>query len=211
MFVQISGSTALDLPLVYGVATGSVLVGSLLSSAAVSLRQLLALSGTAHVGYVLSGLSFTLYPVLLYSLVYGGMFILFCTTTVNCGGLGTARVSQLRGSLNVFLLPALALIACLIGLGGVPPLLGFYSKACVLLGGITLSNSLPPALLLLFAGAVGLLSYLRISLVVIGYPQSNGYLLQPPLNPAPGLQAGILGLILVSEGLTGEFFSCAFT
>ena len=211
MFVQISGSTALDLPLVYGVATGSVLVGSLLSSAAVSLRQLLALSGTAHVGYVLSGLSFTLYPVLLYSLVYGGIFILFCTTTVNCGGLGTTRVSQLRGSLNVFLLPALALIACLIGLGGVPPLLGFYSKACVLLEGITLSNSLPSALLLLFAGAVGLLSYLRISLVVIGYPQSNGYLLQPPLNPAPGLQAGILGLILVSEGLTGEFFSCAFT
>lgn len=185
VFIQISAIAAFDLPLAYGVATGSVFVGSLLSSAAISLRQLLALSGTAHVGYVFSGTPFTLYPVLLYSLVYAGIFVLFCTATVNCGGRTVSRVSQLRGSLGVYLLPACALIACLMSLGGVPPLLGFYSKACVLLGGIALSNSLVPPVLLLFAGAVGLVAYLRIGLVVAGYPQSNGYLLQPPMVSAP--------------------------
>lgn len=204
--MQLSETAGLDLSLTYGAATLSVLAGSLLSSATISLRRLLAFSGMAHAGYTLSGVSFVLYPILLYSLVYAGMIILFCTATVSCSGQATVRVAQLRGALGVLLLPALAVISCLISLGGVPPMLGFYTKASVLLEGISLSNSLMPPLLLLFAGAAGLVAYLRIGLVLTGYPQSNGYLLQPSKGSASATQALLLGLIVVSESLMGDFF-----
>ena len=118
------------------------------------------------------------------------------------------QVSAIRGALSSFLLPGIALSVTLLSLGGVPPILGFFTKSYILLEGIGLNNALGTPFFLLLAGAVGLVSYLRISLAVTGYPQSNGYHLQPPRFAKAGLAALVLGLTGLSESLIGSFFDC---
>lgn len=121
------------------------------------------------------------------------------------------RVSTVRGALSSFLLPGTALGVTLLSLGGVPPLVGFFTKSYILLGGIGLNSTLGVPFFLLLAGAAGLVSYLRVSLAVTGYPQSNGYLLQSPRFSKAGLAALIVGLTGLSESLIGSFLDCIVT
>lgn len=203
---QIGGLIPFSLAWVYGVARASVYVGSLLAAAATPLRQLLALSGTAHVGYLISGTPFSLYPILLYSLSYAVVVILFCVSRGRCTFGSPMHLSDLRGALNAFLLEGLALHAASLNLGGVPPLLGFYAKVFILGGGIALGNLPLQIFSLALRGAVGIVAYLRISLASAGYPQTNGYLLAPIIGLNGRRRAIFLGVASLAETLTGGLY-----
>lgn len=180
-------------------------VGSLLAAAVTPLRQLLALSGTAHIGYLVSGVPFSLYPLLTYSLSYAIVLVLFCLRREKCAFNAPVQVSDLRGALNSFLLEGLALHAASLNLGGVPPLLGFYAKIFILLGGVALGNLQLQVFCLALGGAVGMVAYLRVGLTLAGYPQTSGYLLTPAVGLGEGRRGLLLGVSLLGEALTGGF------
>lgn len=169
---------------------------------------MLALSGAAHVGYTLSGVTFTLEPLIIYTGVYALTFTLLGTGLAANSSL---HVSDLRGYLNVFLLPGLSLQAALLSLAGIPPLLGFFTKALVLLGGVCLTNSFAQPCLLVLLGVTGTVAYLRVVLAIMGYPQSGSYALTPASEALPGSQAFLLVSVLFAGGLSGEPYSLLFS
>lgn len=101
---------------------------------------------------------------------------------------------------------ALAIQVAAFSLGGVPPLLGFFSKSYILLGGICLSSSLIQPLLLIGLGAVGMVAYLRLALATVGYPQTYSYLVQPGITSSSygGPRALLLASVLISELAAGD-------
>jgi NADH:ubiquinone oxidoreductase subunit 2 (subunit N) len=193
--------------MIYLLAVASVAFGGLLSACTPHLRPLIAFSGIAHAGYLLSGAGLALYPIFLYSFVYTLMFTLFCLTVAGQDiQLTTMRLSSLRGSSNLFVLSATTLQVAAFSLGGMPPLLGFFSKSYVLLEGICLANSFVQPILLMALGAVGIVAYLRLALATVGYPQTFSYLLHPGLKAVNGggPRALLLGLVLLLELLSGD-------
>jgi len=192
---------------IYVLSGISVAAGSILSASTPHIRYLLAFSGTAHAGYLLSGSGLTLYPLFLYSLAYTLLLSLFCTVLAGSSLRPALQLSALRGLSNTHPLQATAIQTAAFGLGGVPPLLGFFSKSYVLLGGICLGNIILQPVLLICFGVAGIVAYLRIALVSVGYPQTYNYLVQPKIQASPnkGPQAALLGLVLAGEILTGDF------
>jgi NADH-quinone oxidoreductase subunit N len=192
--------------MIYLLSSASVAAGGLLSAGTPHLRTLLAFSGIAHIGYLLSGSALTLYPLFLYSLAYTGIFSLFCVILASSSLRSALRLSSLRGLANLHTLPAVAIQVASFGLGGMPPLLGFFSKSYILSGGVSLGNEILQPVMLVCLGVVGMVAYLRIALATVGYPQTYNHLVQPMAKrpPGGGPKAALLGLILGSELLMGD-------
>jgi len=103
----------------------------------------------------------------------------------------------------VYVLLATAVQLSALNLGGLPPLLGFFAKSYILLGGVGLTNSLLQPTLLVGLGALGLVAYLRLTLAAVGYPQTTSYLVQAKAEtPSSSSLALLLGLTLLSQLIT---------
>lgn len=161
----------------------------------------------AHVGYALSGTTFALEPLLFYSGVYA---LIFTQLNVELVPGRVQHVSDLRGYLNLFLLRGLSLQIALLNLAGIPPLLGFFAKALVLLGGVCLVNSFSQPCLLVLLGVTGVVAYLRVALAVIGYPQAHGFCMEPASSTLPSGGGLVLALTLLVGGLSNELYSLLF-
>lgn len=143
--------------LLIGFGVSNMLVGNLLALRQTQVKRLLAFSSIAHVGYMLLGLGIAIYAgeaagaqgsffhLLSHGLMKG---LAFLSAGVLLYVLHTAvhdhsplTIADLAGTAQRYPLMALLLSIALLGLGGLPPLVGFMSKWQILVAGAATRNA----------------------------------------------------------------------
>lgn len=125
-------------PLLIILAVLSTAVSALLAMLQTNIKRLLAYSGIGHMGYALFGLiagtsdgySFSLFYVLIYSLMVLGAFGLI--TLMSRYGIEAENIDDFKGlnSRNPWL--AFLMMLVMLSLAGIPPMVGFFAKLLVL-------------------------------------------------------------------------------
>lgn len=129
----------------------NMVAGNLLALRQSQVKRLLAYSSITHVGYMLVGVGIAVYAGEMAG-AQGGMFhllshgmmkglaflaagaLLYALHTA-LGDHGPLTVADLAGAARRYPLPALAFSLAVLGLGGIPPLVGFMSKWQILVAG----------------------------------------------------------------------------
>ncbi len=148
-------------------------LGNLLALKQTQVKRMLAFSSLSHMGYMLLGFGVAAYTgqsaaaqggmfhMLSHGLMKGLAFLaagaLLYTLYVAKGAHGPLTVSDLNGAARRYPLAALALGVAVLGLAGLPPLVGFMSKWQIFVGGFQAGDTLV-ALLVIFAALNSVLS-----------------------------------------------------
>ena len=193
----------------------SLILGNVVALAQTSMKRMLAYSSIAQAGFVMIGLiigtdaGYT--SMLFYLLVYlfmnlGGFIcvILFSLRT------GTDQITEYAGLYHKDPLLTLCLSICLLSLGGIPPLAGFFGKVYIFWAGWQ-AGAYGLVLLALITSVISIYYYIRVvkmmvvkephemSASVKAYPRSNWNL--PGMRP---LQIGLV-LMVLATSLAGIF------
>lgn len=130
--------------------------GNLLALRQRQVKRLLAYSSITHVGYMLVGVGIAVYTgelagaqgglfhLLSHGLMKGLAFLaagaLLYALHLAVGDHDPLTVSDLAGAARRYPLPALAFSIAVLGLGGIPPLVGFMSKWQIMVAGFSAHN-----------------------------------------------------------------------
>jgi proton-translocating NADH-quinone oxidoreductase chain N len=157
--------------LLMGFATLNILLGNLLALEQDEIKRLLAYSSVAHLGYICLAFGIGLYTgeirafeaAFFHLLSHGLMKALafFAVGSLLFLGEGkhfVLRLESLNGLGKRFPMIGFALSLALLGLAGLPPMLGFFSKWQIFLGAVTSDN----AIAFLFIGIAALGSILSL-------------------------------------------------
>ncbi|MBW4679569.1 MAG: NAD(P)H-quinone oxidoreductase subunit N [Microcoleus vaginatus WJT46-NPBG5] len=191
----------------------SMVLGNVVALAQTSMKRMLAYSSIAQAGFVMIGLitgtqagySSMIFYLLIYLFMNLGGFacvILFTLRT------GTDQISEYAGLYQKDPLLTLALSICLLSLGGIPPLAGFFGKIYLFWAGWQ-SGAYGLVLLGLVTTVVSIYYYIRVvRMMVVKEPQemSDAVKNYPPirwdLSGMRPLQVGLV-LTLVATSLAG--------
>ncbi len=199
----------------------SMVLGNVVALAQTSMKRLLAYSSIGQAGFVMIGLivgtqagySSMLFYLLIYLFMNLGGFacvILFSLRT------GTDEITEYSGLYQKDPLLTLALSICLLSLGGIPPLSGFFGKMYLFWAGWQ-AGAYSLVLVGLVTSVISIYYYIRVvkmmvvkepdemSESVINYPEIRWTL--PGMRP---LQIGIV-LALVTTSLAGILSNPLFT
>jgi NAD(P)H-quinone oxidoreductase subunit 2 len=199
----------------------SMILGNVVALAQTSMKRMLAYSSIAQAGFVMIGL------IIGTDAGYASMvFYLFIYLFMNLGGFacvilfslrtGTDQIAEYAGLYQKDPLLTLALSICLLSLGGIPPLAGFFGKIYIFWAGWR-AGAYGLVLLALVTSVVSIYYYIRVvkmmvvkephemSEAVKNYPAVSWQL--PGMRP---LQVGLL-LTLVATSLAGIFSNPLFT
>ena len=132
----VGDSVALWVPIVAGLAAITMVAGNLMALPQQNSKRLLAYSGIAHIGYMLvglaavsaSGTAMVLFYLVAY--VFGNMGAFLVIESV-AQSEGSVHLDALRGLAQRSPLLALAMLLCLLSLGGIPFVAGFWAKLYV--------------------------------------------------------------------------------
>ncbi|TAF56367.1 MAG: NAD(P)H-quinone oxidoreductase subunit N [Oscillatoriales cyanobacterium] len=154
----------------------SMVLGNVVALAQTSMKRLLAYSSIAQAGFVMIGLvagteagySSMIFYMLVYLLMNMGAFaciILFSLRT------GTDQISEYSGLYQKDPLLTLALSICLLSLGGIPPLAGFFGKIYLFWAGWQ-AGLYGLVILGLITSVVSIYYYIRVvKMMVVKEPQ----------------------------------------
>ena len=143
----------------------TILAGSLGAAFVTKTNSLLALSGVSSLGVTLTALGLSSHSLLAFSATYSLTLVAIGTSLTLITPIYSS-LSILRGASGTMTPVAVSLILFLISLGGVPPSLGFFTKANLMLEGSGQGISLA-IILCLMGGLPGMVSYLRLTLTII--------------------------------------------
>jgi NAD(P)H-quinone oxidoreductase subunit 2 len=191
----------------------SLVLGNIVALAQTSMKRMLAYSSIAQAGFVLIGLilgtedgyaSMVFYLLVYLFMNLGGFacVILFSLRT------GTDRISEYAGLYQKDPLLTLALSICLLSLGGIPPLAGFFGKIYIFWAGWK-AGAYGLVLLALVASVVSIYYYIRVvKMMVVKEPQEASEAVKnyPEVRwDLPGMRALQVGLVLslVATSLAG--------
>jgi proton-translocating NADH-quinone oxidoreductase chain N len=213
-----------DISLSWGVllmAFGAInmLVGNLLALRQKQVKRLLAFSSLSHVGYMLVGIGIALYSgqaggaqggmfhLLTHGLMKGLAFLaagaLLYGLHLTNGQHAPLIVADLRGASRRYPLVALSLSIALLGLGGLPPLVGFMSKWQIFVAGFETQNILMMALVVFAAinSVLSLTYYMPLVNAIYRKEPSNTVLRGHPLPLTMQLPLIILAIAIVIIGI----------
>lgn len=199
----------------------SMILGNVVAIAQTSLKRMLAYSSIGQAGFVMIGLvantdagyASMVFYLLIYLFMNLGAFtclILFSLQT------GTDRISEYAGLYQKDPLLTLALSMCLLSLGGIPPLAGFFGKLYIFWAGWQ-AGLYGLVLIALITSVISIYYYIRVVKMMVvkephemsdsvkNYPQVRWNL--PGMRP---LQVGIV-LTLVATSLAGILSNPLFT
>jgi formate hydrogenlyase subunit 3/multisubunit Na+/H+ antiporter MnhD subunit len=196
----------------------NMVVGNLMALRQEQVKRMLAFSSLAHVGYMLVGLGVAVYAqteagasgglfhLLSHGLMKGLAFLaagalLYALHNAH-GSHAPLTIGELAGASRRYPLAALALSVALLGLGGLPPLVGFMSKWQIMVAGLATQN-LWVAVLIVFAALNSVLSLAYYAPVV-----NTLYRQQPSLQVTggervPALMQAPLVVMLIAVILLG--------
>jgi proton-translocating NADH-quinone oxidoreductase chain N len=142
--------------LLMGFGVLNMIVGNLMALRQEQVKRMLAYSSLTHVGYMLVGLGVAIYAhevggasgglfhLFSHSLMKGLAFLaagaLLYALHAEAGSHAPLTVADLSGAARRYPLAALALSVALLGLGGLPPLVGFMSKWQIMVAGFATRN-----------------------------------------------------------------------
>lgn len=190
----------------------NMVVGNLMALRQQQVKRMLAFSSLTHVGYMLVGVGVAVYAqelagatggffhLLSHGLMKGLAFLaagaLLYALHAAGGSHKPLLIADLAGAARRYPLAALAMSVALLGLGGLPPLVGFMSKWQIMVAGFA-THELWIALLIGFAALNSVLSLAYYAPVV-----NTLYRQQPSLEVAsgqrlPALMQAPLALLLV--------------
>ena len=134
LYVEGVGAGALFwVPAAAAVAAVTIVAGNVMAIPQRNIKRLLAYSGVAHIGYLLIGLAAMtadgIGMMLFYLVAYlfGNMGAFFVVQTVAAAE-GNDSIESYRGLARRSPALALALLVCLLSLGGIPFMAGFWAK-----------------------------------------------------------------------------------
>lgn len=199
----------------------SMVLGNAVALAQTSMKRMLAYSSIAQAGFILIGLiagteagyaSIVLYLLIYLFMNLGGFtcVILFTLRT------GTDQISEYSGLYQKDPLLTLCLSICLLSLGGIPPLAGFFGKIYLFWAGWQ-SGQYWLVLLGLVATVVSIYYYIRVvKMMVVKEPQemSDAVKNYPEVRwNLPGMRPLQVGLVLalVVTSLAGILSNPLFT
>jgi NAD(P)H-quinone oxidoreductase subunit 2 len=154
----------------------SMVLGNVVAIAQTSMKRMLAYSSIGQAGFVMLGMAIDseagyasmIFYLILYLFMNMGAFacvILFASRT------GTDQISEYSGLYQKDPLLTLALSVCLLSLGGIPPLAGFFGKLYIFWAGWQ-AHAYGLVLLALVMSVVSLYYYIRVvKMMVVKEPQ----------------------------------------
>ncbi len=199
----------------------SMVLGNVVALAQTSMKRMLAYSSIAQAGFVMIGLvagtdtgySSMVFYLLVYLFMNLGAFgcvILFSLRT------GTDQISEYAGLYQKDPLLTLCLSLCLLSLGGIPPLVGFFGKIYLFWAGWQ-AGLYTLVLVGLLTSVVSIYYYIRVvKMMVVKEPQemSNSVINYPEITwKLPGMRPLQVGLVvtLVATSLAGILSNPLFT
>jgi NAD(P)H-quinone oxidoreductase subunit 2 len=222
LLVTAFGSLTKEWQLIFtALAILSMVLGNVVALAQTSMKRMLAYSSIAQAGFVMigliagtdSGYASMVFYLLIYLFMNLGAFscvILFSLRT------GTDQIAEYAGLYQKDPLLTLALSICLLSLGGIPPLAGFFGKIYLFWAGWK-AGLYGLVLLGLVTSVVSIYYYIRVvKMMVVKEPQEMSEAVKnyPPirwnlLGMRP-LQVGLL-LALIATSLAGILSNPLFT
>ena len=199
----------------------SMVLGNVVALAQTSMKRLLAYSSIGQAGFLMIGLvvgsdagyASMIYYLLVYLFMNLGAFtcvILFSLRT------GTDQISEYGGLYQKDPLLTLGLSICLLSLGGIPPMAGFFGKIYIFWAGWQ-AGAYGLVLVGLVTSVISIYYYIRvIKMMVVKEPQemSDAVKNYPPIRwDLPGLRPMQVSLILavVATSLAGILSNPLFT
>jgi NAD(P)H-quinone oxidoreductase subunit 2 len=199
----------------------SMVLGNVVALAQTSMKRLLAYSSIGQAGFIMIGLvvgtdagySSMVFYLLAYLFMNLGAFtcvILFSLRT------GTDQISEYSGLYQKDPLLTLALSICLLSLGGIPPLVGFFGKLYLFWAGWQ-AGAYGLVLLGLVTSVISIYYYIRVvKMMVVKEPHEMSESVEnyPPIQwNLPGLRPLQVGLIftLVATSVMGILSNPLFT
>ena len=199
----------------------SMVLGNVVALAQTSMKRLLAYSSIAQAGFLMIGLvvgteagySSMVFYLLIYLFMNLGGFtcvILFSLRT------GTDQISEYSGLYQKDPLLTLCLSICLLSLGGIPPLAGFFGKLYIFWAGWQ-AGAYGVVLVGLVTSVISIYYYIRVvKMMVVKEPQEMSDVIKnyPPVRwDLPGLRPLQVSLILavVATSLAGILSNPLFT
>ncbi|MDJ0692039.1 MAG: NAD(P)H-quinone oxidoreductase subunit N [Xenococcaceae cyanobacterium MO_188.B32] len=199
----------------------SMVLGNVVALAQTSMKRMLAYSSIAQAGFVMIGLiagtdagySSMIFYLLIYLFMNLGAFtcvILFALRT------GTDQISEYAGLYHKDPVITLCLSICLLSLGGIPPLAGFFGKIYLFWAGWQ-AGMYGLVLLGLITSVVSIYYYIRVvKMMVVKEPQemSESVKNYPEINwNLPGMRPMQVGLVVsvVATSLAGILSNPLFT
>jgi len=133
----VGDTVALWVPIVAGLSAITMVAGNLMALPQQNSKRLLAYSGIAHIGYMLvglaavsaSGTAMVLFYLVAYVFGNMGAFLVIESVAQEAGG--STHLDALRGLAQRSPLLALAMLLCLLSLGGIPFVGGIWAKLYV--------------------------------------------------------------------------------
>ena len=199
----------------------SMVLGNVVALAQTSMKRLLAYSSIGQAGFVMIGLvigsdagyASMIFYLMIYLFMNLGAFtciILFSLRT------GTDQISEYAGLYQKDPLLTLALSVCLLSLGGIPPLAGFFGKLYLFWAGWQ-AGAYPLVILGLVTSVISIYYYIRVvKMMVVKEPQEMSDVVKnyPPIQwNLPGLRPLQVGLVLtlVATSIAGILSNPLFT
>ncbi|MER3452220.1 MAG: NADH-quinone oxidoreductase subunit N [Acidimicrobiia bacterium] len=191
-------------PLVWGLAVGTLVVGSVVALVQDDVKRMLAYSSIAHAGYVLVGLQAAnnqgvagaLFYLLTYTFLIVGSFAVIASVS-RSGDTGHDLASY-RGLARRRPVVALSFTVLLLAQAGVPLTAGFLAKFYVITAAVR-AGSYALAIVAMLAAVVGFAFYLRIvvAMYMTGDPAEAGPPLRVPVGAAVALGAAVAFTLVV--------------
>lgn len=199
----------------------SMVLGNIVALAQTSMKRLLAYSSIAQAGFVMIGLiagteagyASIVFYMLVYLFMNLGGFICVILFTLRTG---TDQISEYSGLYQKDPLLTLALSICLLSLGGIPPLAGFFGKIYLFWAGWQ-AGAYWLVLLGLLTSVVSIYYYIRVvKMMVVKEPQEMSEAVKnyPEITwNLPGMRALQVGLVLtfVATTISGILSNPLFT
>ncbi|MEO0687890.1 MAG: NAD(P)H-quinone oxidoreductase subunit N, partial [Cyanobacteria bacterium J06649_11] len=199
----------------------SMVLGNVVALAQTSIKRMLAYSSIAQAGFVMIGLiagtdngySSMIFYLFIYLFMNLGAFsciILFSLRT------GTDQISEYAGLYQKDPLLTLCLSICLLSLGGIPPMAGFFGKIYLFWAGWQ-AGLYGLVLLGLITSVISIYYYIRVvKMMVVKEPQemSDAVKNYPPISwKLPGLRPLQVGLVttLIATSIAGILSNPLFT
>ena len=199
----------------------SMVLGNIVALAQTSMKRMLAYSSIAQAGFVMIGM------IIGTETGYASMvFYLFVYLFMNLGGFacvilfslrtGSDRISDYAGLYQKDPFLTLALSICLLSLGGIPPLAGFFGKIYIFWAGWK-AGAYGLVLLALVASVVSIYYYIRvIKMMVVKEPQEMSDVVKnyPVTNwNIPGMRSLQVAMVvtLIATSLAGILSNPLFT